>query len=335
MSTAHFAQADPAELYALAVDIGGSKADIALIDAEGQGRSPVAKHPVPFDAANIADPAGLLDILAPYVEQAREAPGKLLGIGLSLCGNIDRATGEAVLVPNLHWRNLPFGRMVAERFGLPVYAATDVRMAAQAEALWGVAKGVRHFAWTTIGTGYGGFLVLNGKLYEGAHGFAGNFGHFTVDEVNGYLCGCGRRGCLETFVAGPAIARAGQAALDAGTSPVLAELAPDGRVTSHMVFQAEALGDPAAQAILADVVRRVSIGLGGLVNTLDLDMIVLGGGVVHGNPDLVARIDARIRQYMMTEEAKRDLRVVLESLPNSALYGAAAEVFVCAGRMTL
>ena len=306
-----------------------------MIDAAGQSHTPTAKHPVPFDAQNIADPVGLLDILAPYVEQARGLPGRLLGIGLSLCGNIDRATGEAVLVPNLHWRNLPFGRMAAERFDLPVYAATDVRMAAQAEALWGVAQGVRHFAWTTIGTGYGGYLFLDGKLYEGAHGFAGNFGHFTVDEINGYPCGCGRRGCLETYVAGPAIARAGQTALNAGTSPVLAELAQDGRVTSHMVFEAEAQGDPAAQAILEDVVRRVSIGLGGLVNTLDLDMIILGGGVVYGNPNLVARIDARIRQYMMTVEAKRDLRVVQESLPNSALYGAAAEVFVCTGLMAL
>ena len=323
--------ADFEEQIALAVDIGGSKVEITVIDAAGQARIPAQKHPVPFDGSAVADPAGLIEILAPYVEQARNLPGQLRGIGLSVCGNIDRETGEAVLVPNLHWRNLPFGRMVADRFELPVYAATDVRMAAQAEALWGVAGGVRNFAWATIGTGYGGYLFLDGKLYGGAHGFAGNFGHFTVDEVNGYPCGCGRRGCLETFVAGPAIARAGQAALDAGQSPGLRELATEGRVTSQMVFQAEALGDPAAQAIIDDVIRRVAIGLGGLVNTLDLDMIVLGGGVVHASPDLVPRIDTRIRQYLMTVEAVRDLRVGVESFPNSALYGAAAEVFLCCG----
>lgn len=323
--------ADLADHIALAVDIGGSKVELAVVDAAGQGRTSARKHPVPFNDKGIADPQGLIEILAPYVEQARALPGQLHGIGLSVCGNIDRETGEAVLVPNLHWRNLPFGRMVAERFDLPVFSATDVRMAVQAEVLWGVAKGVRNVAWATIGTGYGGFLFLDGRLYDGAHGFAGNFGHFTIDEINGYPCGCGRRGCLETFVAGPAIARAGQAALDAGASPLLRELAQDGRVTSHMVFQAEAQGDPAAQAIIADVVRRVAIGLGGLVNTLDLDMIVMGGGVVHASPDLVPRIDSRIRQYLMTVEAVRDLRVVVESLPNSALYGAAAEVFLCCG----
>ena len=323
--------ADPADHIALAVDIGGSKVEIAVVDASGRAQTAAQKHAVPFDRHAVADPAGLLEILAPYVEQARRLPGQLHGLGLSVCGNIDRETGEAVLVPNLHWRNLPFGRMVAERFALPVYAATDVRMAVQAEALWGVGKGVRNFAWATIGTGYGGYLFLDGKLYGGAHGFAGNFGHFTVDEVNGYPCGCGRRGCLETFVAGPAIARAGQAALDAGQSPGLQELATEGRVTSQMVFQAEALGDPAAQAIIDDVIRRVAIGLGGLVNTLDLDMIVLGGGVVHASPDLVPRIDTRIRQYLMTVEAVRDLRVRVESFPNSALFGAAAEVFLCCG----
>jgi predicted NBD/HSP70 family sugar kinase len=327
--------ADLAEQIALAVDIGGSKIEIAAIDACGRVRAPAKKHAVPFDPQGIANPARLIDLLVPHVEQARRLSGHLHGIGLSLCGNVDRETGEAVLAPNLHWRNLPFGRMVAERVGLPVYAATDVRMAAQAEALWGVAVGVRNFAWVTIGTGYGGFLFLDGKLYGGAHGFAGNFGHFTVDEVNGYPCGCGRRGCLETFVAGPAIARAGQAVLDAGQSPRLGEMAKGGRVTSQMVFQAEALGDPAAQAIIDDVIRRVAIGLGGLVTTLDLDMLILGGGVVHASPNLVPRIDTRIRHYLMTAEAKRDLRVMVESFTNSALYGAAAEVFLAHGLVTL
>ena len=154
--------------------------------------------------------------------------GQLDGIGLSVCGNIERETGLAVLVPNLHWYGLPFGRMVGERFGLPVYAATDVRLAAQAEALWGAGRGIRNFAWVTIGTGCGAYLFLDGRIYGGAHGFAGNFGHYTIDEANGYPCGCGRRGCLETYVAGPAIARAGQAAADEGRSFVLRQLSPGG-----------------------------------------------------------------------------------------------------------
>jgi len=320
---------------ALAVDIGGSKVEIAAIAASGTARTEPARYAVPFGADGAADAHSLLELLAPHVEQVCKLEGHIDGIGLSVCGNIERETGLAVLVPNLHWHNVPFGRLVAERFGLPVYAATDVRLAAQAEALWGAGKGVRDFAWVTIGTGCGAYLFLDGKIYGGAHGFAGNFGHCTIDEVNGYPCGCGRRGCLETFVAGPAIARAGQAAADAGRSPLLRELAAGGCVTTSMVFRAEAHGDPAAQAIIQDVVHRLAVSLGGLVTILDLELLILGGGVIHANPDLPRRIDHGIRRYLMTAEAVRDLRVKIESLPNSALYGAASEVFLCTGLLDL
>ncbi len=320
---------------ALAVDIGGTKVAVAVIDAAVRPLTPITRHPVPFDAVGAADAYGLVELLAPHVEQLGDLEGDIQGIGLSICGNIERETGRAVLVPNLHWRDVPFGPMVAERFGLPVYAATDVRLAAQAEALWGAARGVRHFAWVTVGTGCGSYLFLDGQIYGGAHGYAGNFGHYTVDEVNGYPCGCGRRGCLETYVAGPAIARAGQEALDAGRSPLLRDLADGRGVTTALVFKAEALGDPAAQAIVADVVHRLAVALGGLVTLLDLQLLILGGGVVHGSAGLVERIDRGIRPYLMTAESLRDLRVTTESLPNSALYGAATEVFLCRGLLHL
>ncbi len=323
--------------FALAFDIGGSKMASAIIDAEGKALRALQSQPVPFDPQP-SEPGGraasaerLLDLMAPHVAQARSLPGAFHGIGISLCGNVDTQSGEAVLVPNLHWRYVPFGQMVRDRFGLPIAPGTDVRMAALGEAVWGVAKNVRHMAWGTIGTGYGGYMILDGKLYGGAHGFAGNFGHMTLDEVNGYPCGCGRRGCFETFVAGPAIARAGQAAADQGRSPLLVELAAGQPVTTRLVFQAESAGDPAAVEILDKVVRLISINLGGLVNMLDLEMIVLGGGVVDGKPELVQRIHRRIRDFLMTAEAQRDLQVVRESLPNSPLWGAAADTLIRAG----
>jgi len=302
--------------FALAVDIGGTKAAFVLIDNCGRLLAPPEKHYVPFDAEGTADPHRLLALIEPYVLQARHMPGRFRGIGLSLCGNVDLETGLAVLVPNLHWRYLPFGAMVQKAFDVPIFAATDVRMALLAEVLWGVARAVKHTAWATVGTGYGGYLYLDGKLYGGSHGYAGNFGHTTWDEINGELCGCGKRGCFETFVAGPAIAARGQRAADSGASPLLRTLADGRRVTTADVFSAEAQGDPAAQTIVEDVVRLISINLGGVVNTLDLSMIVIGGGVVHASPSFVPRINHRIRDFLMTEEAKRDLQVVNESFDN-------------------
>jgi glucokinase len=313
---------------ALAIDIGGTKAAVTVVDADRQILIPVVTVNVPFDRDNKANPHDLIELLAPSVSLANNLDGHLLGIGLSCCGNIDENTGEAILVPNLHWRHVPIGQMVQDAFHLPVFAATDVRMACLAELAWGAAQGCKNFAWATVGTGYGGYLFLDGKLFRGSHGFAGNFGHMTLDEQQGALCGCGRRGCFETFVAGPAIARAGMEAANTGESSFLQNIARQRLLTSKDIFDAESAGDPCAHRIVEDVIRLISINLGGLVNILDLNLIIMGGGIVHATPNFIQRIDQRIRDYLMTEEAVRDLRVVIESFDNSALIGAAADVFM-------
>lgn len=313
---------------ALAIDIGGTKAAFSIISIDGKVLIPIEKHLVPFTSENKADPNGLLGIIAPYVARANQLPGRLRGIGLSCCGAIDHEKGIAVLVPNLHWHYVPFGEIVRQAFGLPVFMAADVRMAALAEAAWGAGKGVQNFAWVTVGTGYGGHLFLNGKLYDGSHGLAGNFGHTTFDEIHGDPCGCGRKGCFETYVAGPAIARAGQRAAANQESSFLELIAHDREICTRDVFEAEAAGDPAARDIIENAIRLICMNLGGLVNTLDLELIVMGGGVVHGCSDFVERVRHRVRDYLMTNEAKNDLKMVKESFDNSALIGAAADVFI-------
>ena len=320
---------------ALAIDIGGTKIELAFIDIDGHLILPVEKHCVPFDANGVACAEDLLQIIVPYVDKAKTLPGEFFGVGLSLCGNIDRSTGMAVLVPNLHWRYLPFGQYLKDKTGALVFSATDVRMAAQAEIIWGAANGIRNFAWATVGTGYGGYFFLNGKFYEGTHGFAGNFGHTTWDEINGAVCGCGLQGCIETFVAGPAIARAGRRSAETGESPFLQDILKIREVTSRDVFEAEDAGDETAHQIIEQVVRLISINLASLVNTLDLEMIVLGGGVVHATLDFFDRIERKIRSYILTEEGLRDLKIVKESFSNSALFGAATEVFVQQGLLEL
>jgi glucokinase len=293
--------------------------------------SEIARYAVPFRADGAGDLDGILAIMATHVERARREVSGELRLGISLCGNVDLESGDAILVPNLGWRNLPFGKLVSQRFQLPVCVATDVRQAALAEAVWGPGANERNFAWATVGTGYGGYLFLNGRLYGGAHGFAGNFGHTTYDEINGPPCGCGRRGCFETFVAGPAIARAGQAAHEAGRSLILSSLAQDGTVSTRAVFQAIELGDAVAAQIVDHAIRLICINLGGVVNLLDVKLIVMGGGVTKAAPWLVERINQAIRAYLMTDEAQRDLRVTRESTANAALWGAAAHVFAAEG----
>jgi glucokinase len=313
--------------FVLAADIGGSKASFTLLEKNAHLLLPTETLLVPFDKDGAAEIEDVVRLFAPFVEKAGHISGDFRAVGLSLCGNVMMETGEAILTPNLHWRYIPIGSLLSERYHVPVFVATDVYMAGLAELIWGKARGNRYFAWATIGTGFGGYLFLDGRPYGGYHGFAGNFGHNTIDDINGYLCGCGKKGCLETYAAGPAIARAGQKAVNEGRSRILADLAHGAAITSAMVFEAETKGDQSAKDIISDVVKKVAIGLSGLVNTLDLELIILGGGVVRGNPGIVDRIGVSIRPYLMTEEAKRDLRIEKESFDNSALIGAGVHAF--------
>ena len=313
----------------LAIDIGGSNARFGVIDVEGRLIGELNALPVPFRVDGAADEDELIALIQQQLDQAKQTTDLLPAIGIGLCGNIKRSTGEVVLAANLHWHNVPFGEMVRDRCGVEVQLAMDVRLAALAEALWGAARGRRNFLWATVGTGYGGYLFLNGRLHGGTHGFAGNFGHTPLDEIDGYMCGCGHRGCVETFVSGPAIARAGQIAVAKQQSPILAEMADSnqGQVTAPMVFSAFAAGDEAAQRILDRVIFLICQNLGGAVNLLDLELIVFGGGVCNGSEWFVEAIDRRIRDFLMTVEARRDLRIARESFPDSTLWGAAAYVY--------
>ena len=304
--------------------------DIAYVDETGAFYKPPERLYVPFDEDGIADLDKMLDMLEPYVAFARENIPNFLGAGFSICGNIDDSNGNAVLVANLRWYNVPFGKLAHDRYQIPIYAATDVRMALIAELLWGKAKGLNYVAWMTLGTGYGGYLFLDGKLYGGTHGFAGNLGHAIYDERGGVECGCGQHGCFESYVAGPAIARQGQAAADEGRSPLLKQMsaAAGKKVTTRMVYEAEAQGDSAAVEIVAGQIRKLGISLSSMVDLLDLEMIVMGGGVLKGAADFLDRVDNRVRGFLMTVEAQRDLKIVRETFDNSALMGAAATVFI-------
>jgi len=312
----------------LAIDVGGTKVELAQIDTAGKIVGESHKFLVPFDSHGVAEVDRMIELILPFTQPATSTASKPLGICVGIGGIANDATGEVVIGPNLGWRNLPLGPIMKKAYNLPVHVSADGKLAAVAEHVWGAARKTSHFAWITIGTGYGGYFYLDGQLHGGSHGFAGNFGHATLDERNGALCGCGKRGCFETYVAGPAIARQGQAAADSGRSPAIVLLAAGKPITPRNVIVASEAGDPAAREIIDRVIRLVCISLSGINNLLDLEMFVLGGGIVHAIPNFVSQIQDNIRKYLMTEEAKKNLMIVEESFSNAALYGAAANFFI-------
>ncbi len=265
----------------LGVDIGGTKVAVGLVSREGKiltrGRKPMVANGTA--EAGLQAVAGAIDSMA-----AAAAPdGGFHGIGICAPGPLDPKTGVVLNPPNLPcWRNFPLAEKVVEMYHVPVKVDNDANAAALAETRWGAARGFRYVFYATIGTGIGTGIVLDGRIYHGNTGSAGEGGHVSID-YRGPRCNCGKLGCIEILAAGPAIgARARSKFKDnASRRSAILDLA-NGKITaitSEMVGKAYATGDALAREILQETVDLLTPWLGNIVDLLDPDVLVMGGGV--------------------------------------------------------
>jgi glucokinase len=283
--TRHDTQTDlPHRTLTLGVDIGGSKVAAGLVDPDGtvhhQVRAPMVSH---GDAA-----AGLAAVNSAIAAVLRNVPGngnhaRVRAIGICSPGPLDPHAGVIINPPNLPcWRNFPLAAEVLQAHRIPVKLDNDANAAALAEALWGAGRGYRNIFYTCIGTGIGTGIVFDGRIYHGRTGAGAEGGHMSID-YRGPVCGCGKPGCIESLASGPAIARIARERMerDPARASGLLELAEGklGLVNSEMVGKAYAAGDPLAREILADVISYLSLWLGNIVDLLEPDVIILGGGV--------------------------------------------------------
>jgi glucokinase len=269
--------------WVIGVDIGGTKVAAGLVNR----RTGAINHPtrVPMSARGsaaegFAAVTNAIDSLP--AEVAPDAHGAQ-GIGICAPGPLDPNTGIVLNPPNLPcWRNFPLAAELERAYRLPVKVDNDANAAALAETLWGAGRGYRNVFYATIGTGIGTGIVFDGQIYHGRTGSAAEGGHMTID-YDGLPCACGKRGCIEALAAGPAIARLARTRLSAqpAAKSLLLKLAagnPDG-VTSELVGQAYSAGDAIAEQVLDDVVGFLSVWLGNIIDLLEPDVILMGGGV--------------------------------------------------------
>jgi glucokinase len=268
----------------IGVDIGGTKVAAGLVDRDGkilsQVRQPMVAHGEPEDAFGAVTSA--IDSLSSRIQDI-PATRKIQGIGLCAPGPLDPQTGVVINPPNLPcWRNFPLVAKVAEIYGVHVKLDNDANAAALAETRWGAARGCRYVFYATIGTGIGTGIVVDGHIYHGYTGAAGEGGHMSID-YRGPTCGCGKHGCIEAFAAGPAIgarARARLIAEQSGRSLMLDLV--QGKIedaTSETVGRAFAAGDPVAREVLQETAGLLTAWLSNIVDLLDPDVVVMGGGV--------------------------------------------------------
>lgn len=264
------------------VDVGGTKVAAGFVGRDGkilsQVRTPMVGHGAAADG--LAAVTSAIDTL---LAAGAKQPSTILGIGICAPGPLDPASGIVINPPNLPcWRNFPLASEISRVYGVPVKLDNDANAAGLAEALWGAGRGYRSVFYATIGTGIGTGLVFDRSVYHGRTGAAGEGGHMTID-YRGPLCGCGKRGCIETLASGGAISGRARARLarDPARASQLRDLAAGDieAVTCEMVGQASLAGDPLAREILAETVELLSAWLSNIVDLLEPDVMIIGGGV--------------------------------------------------------
>jgi glucokinase-like ROK family protein len=239
-------------------------------------------------------------LVAEAITESESCNCRLFGIGLSVPGLVDHHTGTVLFAPNLEWHNVPLCNMWRERFPVPVVVDNDANASALGEQMLGVAKRVNNFIYLSAGIGLGGGLVIDGKVYGGAGGFAGEVGHMTL-EPEGPPCKCGNRGCWEMLVGPRAILqRVRRAALE-GHAPILLALShgnPDEIQLEHVLLAA-GQGEPAVLGALDEVGRYLGIGIANLIEALNPQMIVLGGALSMVGPYILPRAEREVQVRAM------------------------------------
>jgi glucokinase len=269
--------ADMAAECVIGVDLGGTK-----LLAGAVGHDLGVHHRALRPAAGL-DQRQLVESLVEAVEETRAAAGRdIAAVGFGIPCLIDQARGMALMAVNLPIADLPFRDVMAERLGLPVFIDNDANVAALAEHRFGAARGARHAVVLTVGTGIGGGLVLDGRIYRGAVGAGAELGH-TVIDLDGPLCqgNCPNRGCLEAVASGSALGREAERLADERPDSAFARARNSGReVTGVMVTELAHDGDAEAREALEIVGRRLGVGIANFVNLFNPEVVVIGGGVV-------------------------------------------------------
>ncbi len=300
----------------IGIDVGGTNVKIALVDNKGKI---IYSNSIPTRAEMGYEYTinNMKEAITELIKETKSDPKNIESIGFGFPGQIDYQKGIVRLAPNIPgWVNVPIAEIMEKEFGIPTRVDNDVRCAALGELNYGAGQGCDNLICITVGTGIGSGLVINGKLVRGASNAAGEIGHIKLDMNGGPLCGCGDRGCLEAFASGPSIVAMAEEYIKGGKSTKYRELAnPD--ITPYIVSEAAKQGDPVAKRIFTIVGEYIGIGLASVVNLLNPEKIIIGGGVAAAGDLLLTPIKESLIKRAMPI-AGSAVEIVPAQLGNSA-----------------
>jgi len=313
--------------YLVGIDIGGTNIKLALMD-----RSAHIKVKKVFPTENFKGKEALIGELVSQITGLLHgySVGKkdLIGIGIGAPGIVDVRTGTVHCLTNIpDWREVALGDILKRRLGVPVFVDNDVNVMALGEMRFGAARGADNILCITLGTGVGGGLIFDGKLYRGSSYAAGEFGHVPIG-IDGPKCNCGGRACIEAYVGNNYIVRDVVARIRRGQKTLIKKLAGGdlNKITPQTIDKAADMGDKFAKGVWVEVGNKVGIALAGAVNLLNIEKIVIGGGVAEAGKILFDSIRKTIDTRAMKIPA-RTVKVVKARLGYDAgVIGAASLV---------
>jgi len=310
---------------ALGIDLGGTKILTAVADAQGKMLS--RDHSItPAKGGPDAVIKSILDSMSRVLTQAGITADSLAAIGIGAPGLSNPETGILYTSPNLPgWKDVPLRDIIEKEMGKKAFLINDANAAAIGELYFGAGRGARNLIYVTISTGIGGGIIIDGEIYAGATGMAGELGHMVIDD-EGPVCNCGNRGCWEILASGTALAREARKRIKAGTRTSILDYAGGDteKVTAEVIHKAAQADDNLARELITRTGYYVGVGLANLINIFNPEIIVIGGGLSHiGNMLLEpAYEEARKRAFRQAYDVVRFAHPELGR--DSGVLGAAA-----------
>jgi len=316
--------------HIVGIDLGGTNIAVGCVSEDGTKVRGLVSEPTRSDLG----PDGVVQRMVQTAErsmqmlQAEEKGAQVVGVGIGAPGPLDFHRGVVLLAPNLGWTDMPLRDRISAGLKRPAALDNDANCAALGEWWQGAAKGTSHALAVTIGTGIGGGVILNGKIYHGASDCAGELGHTTID-MDGRRCACGNYGCLEAYASGPAIALRAAEALSSGyESSLRTRVKGDlSKITAQTVYDAAAEGDELALEVVRDTASYLGAGIANFLNIFNPEVVVVCGGVTAAGERLFGPMQREVARRAF-KPAVAACRIVPGMLPGTAGVIGAARTYL-------
>jgi len=310
--------------YYIGIDLGGTniKAGVVNENYEIVANSKV-KTNLPRPAQEICD--DMADCALEAVKKAGISLDDVVSVGVGTPGIANSSNGVVEYSNNLGFVNVPMAEMIKAKINKPVYVENDANAAAYGEFVAGAAKGANHAVCITLGTGVGGGIIIDGKIFAGFNYAGAEIGH-TVIEVDGPQCTCGRKGCFEVFSSATGLIRMTKEAMEENKDSLMWYMKKDDgeRVTGRLAFNAMRAGDKTAKEVVDKYIKYLAAGITNTINTFQPDILCVGGGVCNEGDPLLVPLKALVAKEVYTRNSEKNTQIVIASLGNDAgIIGAA------------